>query len=36
MREQTGCYNYDMEYLGFNYRLNDISCSLGITQLKKR
>lgn len=35
MREQTGCYNYDMEYLGFNYRLNDISCSLGITQLKK-
>ncbi len=26
---------YDMLELGFNYRLTDISCSLGISQLKK-
>mgnify|MGYP005995071959 FL=1 len=24
-----------MHYLGFNYRLNEISCALGISQLKK-
>jgi len=26
---------YKMNYLGFNYRLSDISCALGISQLKK-
>jgi dTDP-4-amino-4,6-dideoxygalactose transaminase len=26
---------YEMHYLGFNYRLNEISCALGISQLKK-
>ncbi len=27
--------NREMKYLGFNYRLSDINCSLGISQLKK-
>ncbi|PIF03814.1 MAG: UDP-4-amino-4,6-dideoxy-N-acetyl-beta-L-altrosamine transaminase [Arcobacter sp.] len=28
-------WHYDMLELGFNYRLTDISCALGISQLKK-
>ena len=28
-------WHYDMNYLGFNYRLTDISCALGISQLKR-
>lgn len=28
-------WHYDMEELGFNYRLTDISCALGISQLKR-
>ena len=28
-------WHYDMQELGFNYRLTDISCALGISQLKK-
>lgn len=28
-------WNYDIENLGFNYRLSDINCALGISQLKK-
>lgn len=28
-------WHYDMNYLGFNYRLTDIQCALGISQLKK-
>ena len=28
-------WHYDMKYLGFNYRLTDISCALGISQLKR-
>ena len=28
-------WHYDMIELGFNYRLTDISCALGISQLKK-
>ncbi|MDD5593520.1 MAG: UDP-4-amino-4,6-dideoxy-N-acetyl-beta-L-altrosamine transaminase [Candidatus Margulisbacteria bacterium] len=28
------CY-YEMQLLGFNYRLTDIQCALGLTQLKK-
>ena len=28
-------WQYEMKALGFNYRLDDISCSLGISQLKK-
>ena len=26
---------YDATHLGFNYRLNEISCSIGIVQIKK-
>lgn len=28
-------WHYDMKELGFNYRLTDISCALGLSQLKK-
>lgn len=28
-------WHYDMNELGFNYRLTDISCALGLSQLKK-
>ena len=28
-------YHYDIDRLGFNYRLSDINCALGISQLKK-
>lgn len=34
-REQLGTWAYDMVDLGFNYRLNDIQCALGISQLRK-
>ena len=30
-----GQWYYEMQYLGFNYRLTDIQCALGISQLKK-
>ena len=26
---------YEMKFLGLNYRLSDIQCALGISQLKK-
>jgi len=32
-REQLGTWRYDMTDLGFNYRLNDIQCALGLSQL---
>ena len=32
--EKPGWY-YEMQHLGFNYRLSDIACSLGISQLKR-
>ncbi|MFB6088402.1 MAG: UDP-4-amino-4,6-dideoxy-N-acetyl-beta-L-altrosamine transaminase, partial [Candidatus Aenigmatarchaeota archaeon] len=28
-------YHYDMKYLGRNYRITDMQCALGISQLKK-
>ena len=28
-------WHYDMNELGFNYRLTDIACALGLSQLKK-
>lgn len=28
-------WEFDLKYIGYNYRLNDISCALGISQLKK-
>lgn len=34
-REMTGSWFYDMTDLGFNYRLTDIQCALGLSQLKK-
>jgi perosamine synthetase len=34
-REMAGSWVYDMVDLGFNYRLCDIQCALGLTQLAK-
>ncbi|HYB96957.1 MAG TPA: aminotransferase class I/II-fold pyridoxal phosphate-dependent enzyme, partial [Vicinamibacterales bacterium] len=34
-REQAGTWEYDMVDLGFNYRLPDILCALGESQLRK-
>jgi perosamine synthetase len=34
-REHKGTYSYEMVELGYNYRLSDIQCALGINQLKK-
>jgi len=35
MKETEGPWYYEMHDLGFNYRLTDIQCALGISQLKK-
>jgi perosamine synthetase len=34
-RERQGSWFYQMADLGYNYRLSDLQCALGITQLKK-
>ena len=34
-REQQGSWFYEMVELGYNYRLSDIQCALGISQLHK-
>ena len=34
-RSQSGTCHYDMQSLGFNYRLSDVHCALGLTQLQK-
>jgi perosamine synthetase len=34
-RQQSGQWMYEMVLLGFNYRLTDIACALGISQLEK-
>jgi perosamine synthetase len=34
-REAQGSWFYEMVDLGFNYRLSDIQCALGISQLRK-
>ena len=34
-REQQGTWQYDMVELGYNYRLNDIQCALGLSQLRR-
>jgi len=34
-REQQGSWFYEMVDLGFNYRISDILCALGISQMKK-
>ena len=33
-REQAGSWYYEIEELGFNYRLTDIQCALGLSQLR--
>ena len=35
VRADIAPWHYDMIELGFNYRLTDISCALGLSQLKK-
>jgi UDP-4-amino-4,6-dideoxy-N-acetyl-beta-L-altrosamine transaminase len=35
MLENHGAWFYEMQSLGFNYRLTDLQCALGITQLEK-
>jgi len=34
-RQTAGQWHYEMVDLGFNYRLTDIACALGLSQLKK-
>src|SRR6202140_1781405 len=34
-RQTSGQWYYEMVLLGFNYRLTDIACALGLSQLKK-
>ncbi len=34
-RQAEGQWRYEMVLLGFNYRLTDIACALGVSQLKK-
>lgn len=34
-RSEMATHRYAMEFLGFNYRLTDIQCALGLSQLKK-
>lgn len=34
-RQSAGQWQYEMVLLGFNYRLSDISCALGLSQLER-
>lgn len=34
-RETSGAHEYDIDMLGYNYRITDIQAALGISQLKK-
>ena len=34
-RNASGTWQYEMVLLGFNYRLTDVACALGLSQLKK-
>jgi perosamine synthetase len=34
-RQESGQWFYEMVMLGFNYRLTDIACALGLSQLEK-
>jgi len=34
-RQESGQWYYEMVLLGFNYRLTDIACALGLSQLEK-
>lgn len=33
--QEDGPWHYEMQGLGFNYRISDVMCALGISQLKK-
>jgi perosamine synthetase len=35
LKQYPGPWYYEMQQLGFNYRLTDIQCALGLNQLKK-
>ena len=35
LHEYHGPWYHEMQYLGYNYRITDIQCALGISQLKK-
>jgi len=35
IKNQNGDWYYEMQFLGFNYRMTDIQAALGISQLKK-
>ena len=35
LKDKKNYWNYDVLRNGFNYRLSDINCALGISQLKK-
>lgn len=35
LNKEEGQWYYEQQYLGFNYRIPDINCALGISQLKK-
>jgi perosamine synthetase len=34
-RAERGTWSYDMVELGYNYRISDLQCALGLSQLKK-
>ncbi|MGC1650078.1 MAG: UDP-4-amino-4,6-dideoxy-N-acetyl-beta-L-altrosamine transaminase, partial [Candidatus Sulfotelmatobacter sp.] len=34
-RQESGQWSYEMVQLGFNYRLTDIACALGLSQLQR-
>ena len=34
-REKVGAHAYDMRELGYNYRLPDVQCALGLAQLSR-
>ncbi len=34
-KDRVGSWKYDMEFLGFNYRITDFQAALGMSQLKK-
>ncbi|MBU1694399.1 MAG: UDP-4-amino-4,6-dideoxy-N-acetyl-beta-L-altrosamine transaminase [Verrucomicrobia bacterium] len=35
LTSEKGPWHYEMQALGYNYRLSDISCALGLSQLRK-
>lgn len=35
INKNEGAWHYEMQQLGFNYRITDFQCALGISQLKK-